>query len=209
MDKNEKQQFILLYIENYYEDFQKQAYIKLKRSKKILNIKQDLYHQELLSDVLYSIIEKFKDEKKLDRFYLMAKEDKLCLYIYKAIDINCSSFQAPFLQKNIKKRGLPFNDNIDTGFIQKPAMDSDTEKFEEMSNEKKILIKKVYKLLEPENAKRIFGPHWKYFILIFHEYMDKPKTSYKKIALKYSTSEFSIYNHLHIMYNKIKKEINK
>lgn len=212
-DKNEKRNFILIYIGNHYLEFQRQSKLKLKANRKLLNFNIDLDHNELLSDVIFSVVNKFDDDLKLDRFYKMAKENQLSLYIFKSIDINCHSFKAPYLQSKIHKKRIAFyrQDMSKIGNLiedDKPQ-DSDTRKLNTMTNKQQELIKQVYELMKPESAERLFGPHWKYFVRIFHDYMDNPKGTYKNIALKYDVPLSSIRNHLQLIYKKIRDEINK
>ena len=174
----------------------------------------DLNPDELLSDVIYSIVSKLDDETKLKRFHVMAVENKLRLYIFKSIDINCRSFKAPYLQSKINKKRIAFYNRDDMSHIgsidlEHEPMDSDTKKLSEMSLEKQHLVKEVYKLLEPGPAKELFGPHWKYFVQIFHDYMDNPKGTYKSISLKYNIPLSSIQNHLQIVYKKIRNKIDE
>ena len=215
MTKDEKVKYILTNIGNDYLEFRKQTKHKLKVYKNILNIKRDFNPDDLLSDVIFSVIKKLDDDTQRDRFYLMAKDNKLRLYIFKSIDVNCSSFKAPFLQSKINRKRIAFYSKDDMSKyegIEDPnhkSVDSDTKKLLEMPDEKQLLIKRVYKLMEPEAAKELFGPHWKYFVQIFNDYMDNPKGTYKSISLKYNVPLSSIQNHLQVVYKKIRDKLNE
>lgn len=199
-----KEQFIINNIGDYYKEFENnaKAIYKQKIENNIVINQND--HYELLGNIIFSILERIKDEKQLDHFYIMAKEDKLCSYIRRSIYINCFSLKAPFL---FNKKRFIYDNNLNSGLMDQKSMDSDTRKLNNMTDKQQELIKQVYKCLEPENAKRLFGTHWKYFVVLFRDYMNNPKGTYKKIALNYGVPMSSIQNHLQMVYKKIRNEI--
>lgn len=190
------------------KDFEEQAKIKLFKRSHLLNTKTD--HLELISDIIDSIVNKFDNEITLRRFYYMAIHDKLRLYIFKAIDTNCSSYSAPFLQKKLKNKKIyPLIENLNIQDEGYDGMDSDQIKYYELPEEKRLIVDKVYLMLEPVRAKELFGDHWKYFANLFLEYIDDPKATYRSIGKKYDVPATSIGSHIQIVKNKIKKELDE
>jgi len=83
-----------------FNTFCKQARIKLYKHRKLVGENQE---RELVSDVMFSVIDKLKNSTTIDRFFKMAVKDRLKLYIFKAISTNTSFYSAPYLQKKIKE----------------------------------------------------------------------------------------------------------
>ena len=189
-----KRDLILTYIGNNYEDYLKQSKRKLIANR--YNCRNE--YDELVSTVVFSIVNRLEDNPFLEKCFNMAKGNELNLYIFKSIDINSRSNTAPFL----KDKYLNY-EYIELGEVDVEAMDNDTIKFNELSEDKKQKVLQIYYLLSDTSARTLFGDHWKYFVLLLHEYIDNPKASYKSIARKWGVPASSISYHI----NTIKKVI--
>ena len=108
--KDEKVAFILKDLSLNYKVFLQQAKNKLYKHIKLCG--KDAYH-ELVSDVIYSVIQKLNNIEDINRFYKMTVNNKLRLYVLKGISTNTSYYSAPFLQKKLKENNrLSVFDNI-------------------------------------------------------------------------------------------------
>jgi len=200
MINQKKKNYIITYIGDYIELFYKQAYWKIKKRKPYITSDSD--HKELVSDVIYSIMNNLDSQKSVNFYYEMAVDQKLHLYILKAIDTNCRSGSAPFHYNRSKlKHYKIFNEQLHGINDNDKAMDADTKTLSEYSDNKILIIKKIYKLLEADNAKRLLGDDWKYYTTLFYDYINEPYATYKSISENYRVSESTIFKHI----NKVKK----
>lgn len=185
MNQKIKYNTVLSYLGDNFEEFLSQARIKLYKQKKFLNPNNEF--RELVSDIIYSIIEKMEDPKhpeSIDRFYNMVKSDKLRLYVHKSISINTKFNTSPFLVKKLKEKNrIQLTNNPDINFIQKTWNVGITFVPEDKPSisdvEEKLLIQ-IDKIKESENAQRVFGRHWKYYLELIEIYL-KYNCSYRKI----------------------------
>ena len=192
MSNPEKQDYILEDMAKNYNEFLKQAKYKLIKQRSIVST--DAY-RELVSDITFSIIEKFTNVNHLNRFYEMAKANKLKLFIFKAIDSNTRFYSAPFLRKKMKEiNRISYVDHFDNA-IAETEPDEDEER-----------INAILDALEPEHAKAILGEQWEYYVIIFKEYIYN-KTTYKKIASKYGIPQSGIYFHIRWMKERIRESL--
>lgn len=197
MTKSQKTAFILDNIAHNYKEFLKQAKYKLYKQRHIVN--EDSY-MELVSDVIYSVIEKLNNDESLERFYDMALNGKLKLFILKGIDSNTRFVRAPFLRKKIiENNRIVYIDHLDNSIKED---ENDEEKIAEDNKR----IDKILDIMEPAKAREVFGEDWQYYCIIFKEYIYN-KTSYKTIALKYGIPLSSIYFHIRWIKDKIRTEL--
>jgi len=187
---------ILEVISYKYTEFIRQATFKI--NKFIANSSTD--PNELVSDVVFSVINKLDDEFYLNKFYKMAEENKLHLYILKGIDSNCRYLNAPFLRSKLKLRNrVIYKDNY--------YYDKDDEIYTE--TEEDLLVDYIYTLLSPEKAPEVFGKYHKYYSTIFLEYISEPKISYQTLANKYDIPKPTLASDIMKIKIKIKNYINE
>lgn len=192
MTIEEKTSTILNDIAKHNKTFISQA--KWKLNKRIANGPTD--HIELVSDVIFSIIKKLDDPASVDRFYVMAINNKLYVYILKGIDSNCKFLNAPYLRHKIKLMNrIPLRDD---------HLYEDDEDEELM--ERAAYIKS---LLEPHNAKLIFGDEWKLFITLLTDYIENPHFTYKDLSTKYNIPLGSISWTMKVLKTKLLKAIHE
>jgi len=199
---NEKVAVILNDLAINYNEFLKQAKTKLYKQKRICDV--DAY-KELVSDVMFSVIQKLNNITDIDRFYKMTLQDKLKLYILKGISTNSSFYSAPFLQKKLKETNrLQVFDNYDY------PVQSEEDENEILLKEIKenALIADIKSMLEMPRAKEIFGDEYKYYSMLFKEYVSTG-ASYQTLAIKYNIPKSSIAFHIRIVKEAIRKELNK
>jgi hypothetical protein len=194
MTNDDKVAYILNNMSINFNEFLKQAKYKLFKQYTIVN--SDSY-KELVSDILYSIISKLNTNDNINRFYNMAIKNTLKLFIFKAIDSNSRFFTAPFLRNKIKEYNRitytdKYHDIIDN--------------VNDNNEEDEIKTDLVLNMLEPINAKRIFGEQWEYYTIIFKEYIFE-KTSYKKLSIKYNIPISNLYFHIRWIKEKIREEL--
>ena len=194
MTNDDKVAYILNNMSINFNEFLKQAKYKLFKQYTIVN--SDSY-KELVSDILYSIINKLNTNDNINRFYNMAIKNTLKLFIFKAIDSNSRFFTAPFLRNKIKEYNRitytdKYHDIIDN--------------VNDNNEEDEIKTDLVLNMLEPINAKRIFGEQWEYYTIIFKEYIFE-KTSYKKLSSKYNIPISNLYFHIRWIKEKIREEL--
>jgi hypothetical protein len=214
-----KTSFILENIADNYEEFELQASVKIKKQFNICH--PDSYH-ELVSDVVYSVIDKLSSFTDCNRFYRMAKENKLRLYILKGISTNTSYYSSPFLRKKILDKN---NHRPNLMYVTDPEIHaringvklvecSDEEErateLQESYNKQEtelLLALNIRKMFLVENAPRIFGAEWKYYKRIFLEYVDGKDVTYRSIAAKYDLTPSSIASHIKHVKTCIRKEL--
>jgi hypothetical protein len=177
MTKEEKQEFIFNELEKYNSEFLRQSKMKINRQ----FCRETSDHIELVSDVLFSVIRKFDNKKDLNKFYVMAKNEKLHLYILKGINTNAKSLNAPF----IKNKLLLLNRIQVTENLQ--YIDDD-----QPDEERAELVDYLKTLLTPKEAKKIFGDQWELFTKLLKEYTETPSCTYRDLALKYGIPEGSM-----------------
>jgi len=198
MTLEEKQQEIFNDIALHNQEFIRQATIKIDKR----YAPNPLDPLELVSDVIYSIAIKLNNKENINRYYKMVKEDMLFNYICKAIDTNCKFKNAPFLRNKLILLNRT-NINDKTFSVDE---DYDDEEQEQIS-EQEALIDRVYFLMEPSEARRLLGRHWKYYTTIFREYIQDPKTSYTTLANKYNIPRPTLAKNILTIKNAIKNEI--
>jgi hypothetical protein len=195
MNKDEKIKLILNDISKNYDEFHKQAWSKLKKQKKILNPSDE--YRELVSDVVFSIVDNLKTLKQINRFYNMYRQNKLKLYIFKAIDTNTKYATAPFLRKKIKEYNrLEFLDNTNYHF-------------EEIFEDDGFLFYYIMSMLEYPYAKKLFGEDWRYYTTLFKEYINDIDSTYTSIEKKYGLPSSTLYREISFVKEKIKEELKK
>jgi hypothetical protein len=198
MKKEEKINAILENIAFNYNEFQKQAKNKLKKQSKIVNPTED--YRDLVCDVVYSIIDNLKTLKEINRFYKMYKENKLKLYIFKAIDINTRYATSPFLRKKISEYKR---------FVVLDNINYNTNNFEEIYEDNGFLFYYIMSLIEPPYAKKILGEDWRYYSDLFKEYINDVDSTYVSIEKKYNLPSSTLYRDINYVKNKIKEELTK
>jgi len=205
MTKTNKIQFILNYIGKYYSEFEKQARVKLYKRRHLLSTDTD--YLELVSDVIFTIVDKLDNVTYVNKFYTLCLQDELKLYIFKSIDRNCSSFTAPFLYNKLKlTKQNELNYDIQSDYKN---LDSDQLKWVEYDDETKDKVNRLYEMLEYPKARELFGEHWKYFANLFLEYIDDKSTTYKSLSIKYDVPISSIGSHIKLVKDKLLNEYNK
>lgn len=196
MIASQKVAFILDNIAHNYPEFLKQAKYKLYKQRHLVDVEG---YNELVSDVIYSVVEKLNNIESIERFYNMALNGKLKLFILKGIDSNTRYVKAPFLRKKIiENNRIVYVDHLASNIKE----DEEDEKTE-IDNQR---INNILDIMEPTKAIKVFGEDWQYYCIIFKEYVYN-KTSYKKIAIKYGIPLSSIYFHIRWMKDRIRKEL--
>ena len=194
MDEIQKKKEILDNIASNYKTFVTQATLKINRQ--IANDSSD--PQELVSDVIFTIIIKLNDTNNVNRYYNMLSDNKLFAYIAKGIDTNAKRPRSPFLRKKLLlKNRIVYNDHIDL---------EDTP--EEENTDREILKNKIQNCLTPPTALKIFGSSWKYYTKLLKEY-SQPNITYKYLSDKYNIPLSSITYDILTAKKLIKKYINE
>lgn len=166
-----KKTIILEFISKYYYLFLSQAKKKLI---KYNNFKDPSNPRELLSDVLYSIIIKLEYEDSIDKFYEMLVNDKLKNFIFIALENNSKYATSPYLRQKIAdKKRIPFNPEIEIE-VEITYQGSLSEL------DKEILIKIDNIIDNPEEAKRLFGKNFKYYLTLIDIFRDQAPQELKK-----------------------------
>ena len=202
MTKDDKIAFVLNDISNNYNTFIKQADNHLQKHSRL----SDSTGSELMSDILFSIIEKLNTTKNINRYYDMALNDRLRFYISKAIFVNTYYFKSPFLRAKFKQNNrYTVIETKDYLFaIQEPT---DFDNQDESTKEK--MSADLLSMLEYPRAQQVFGEDWKYYTKILKEYIATPECTYKSIAEKYGIPFSSIAFHIRYAKDKIREELNK
>lgn len=179
MNSLEKKYIILQDIVNHYEDLQSQCFIKIKSYHIFNNLDPD----ELLSDILYNFLEKLENPIFIDRMYDIFATGKLINFLGKAIDIQARYVKAPFLQKVVKK----FNE---TEFLEIYYNKVDVDDVEEdMEIKKEItLLQEINKTIGQIDKQKLLGEYTFYYVQLFRDYIQDPKTTYKDLSEKYKIS---------------------
>lgn len=193
MNKDDKIKVILDDIANNYEEFQKQAKEKLKKQTSILNPNDN--YRELISDVMFSIVDNLKTVKEINKYYNMCKQNKLRLYIFKAIDINTKHATSPFLRKKLKEYNRC--ELVENYY------------FEEIFNDDGFLFYYIMAMLEYPYAKKVLGEDWKYYSELFKEYINDIDSSYASIEKKYGLPSSTLHREINYVKDKIKAELKK
>ena len=203
ISKDEKCAYILHDLGKNFPIFLEQARIKLFKQRKICDKNS---YMEMVSDVVFSVIDKLKTTEVINRFYDMAKSDKLRLYILKGVSTNSSYVSSPFLQKKLKENNkLRIFDNYDYFIeIESPEEIEEEEIRFATDISTACLIKSM---LEKPKATLLFGDDWKYYTMLFKEYVST-NSSYQTLADKYHIPRSSISFHIRQVKNIIKKELN-
>lgn len=220
--KLDKLNFILLNIAENYNEYLKQTEIKLRYAK--LN---PFLSRELISDVIFSLIERCSDPKVENKFYKLTLNNKLFNYVIKSIDINCKHSTAPFLRNKIKEDNrITINESIFTSEISyaTPRIWSaltprqikitkfiykNNKIWKSLTKEKKIeTIIFIEKLLTDKTKyKKIFGEYWKYYVTIFNEYINNKQITYKYLSEKYNIKWSQIFLNFKTIKSILIKEI--
>ena len=98
MSNEEKLSSINKCITSKYNEFVKQANRKIIKSRLKNNDSDGI---EIVSDIVYKILNNINDKNKLDKYYKMITDDTFHLYIFKAIDNNCNFKTTPFMQLSV------------------------------------------------------------------------------------------------------------
>ena len=204
MTKDDKVAFILHDLAKNFDLFTHQAKVKLYKHRKLVGEGQEY---EIVSDVLFSVIDKLKTEEIIDRFYNMAEASKLSLYILKAVSTNTSYYSSPYLQKKIKETNhFHIFDNLNYYQIETPE-DYDIEESKLVMDTSIVFA--IKDMLEPPKAINIFGKEdWEYYTRIFKEYISSP-CSYQSLSDKYDIPKSNIAFHIRKVKNLIKDELDK
>ena len=159
------------------------------------------------------MLRRLEDSKDLNFFYLMCNRKELNNYIIASIKVNSKSLNSPYLHNRFN-----YYNNMDFVIPQRKPdifgkveyslpLDEDALKLEDMPDDKKQLIQKIYNMFKPYNAKRVFGKDWKYLKNLLFEYIDKPKASYRSLGKKYGIHYTSIGRDIRIIKLKILEEL--
>ena len=202
MNDDFKVVIILKDLANNFPIFLEQARIKLLKHTKLIGSHCE---NELVSDVLFTVIDKLKTSILIDRFYQMTKQDRLRLYVLKAISTNTSFFSAPYLQKKLKEKNQPrIFDNYDY-FSQIEEPEEREEEDLQFVKDASITIYIKSMLVLPK-SKELFGDDYRYYTELFKEYTST-NSSYQTLASKYNIPKSSIAFHLRQVKDKIREEL--
>jgi GMP synthase PP-ATPase subunit len=193
MTNKDKREFIYSDITKNYNEFIRQSKIKLDYR---FAPERDS-HIELVSDVLFSILDKLDKREDLDRYYEMAVDNTLFNYICKAINTNCKSLNAPFLYNRLKtiNRYVYYEEFTDVPLEDEDDVEVDYRKIAEL----------ILESFEPPLAKKIYGAEWRLYVKIYRDYIEDNKATYGSIAKKYNIPYGSLARNMAVMKQKIKK----
>jgi hypothetical protein len=197
MNLEEKKTILFKDIEKHYDEFIRQSKMKLNRQ----YAPEHNSHLELVSDVIFSIVNKFDNEEIVDKYLEMYNDGMFFNYITKAINTNAKSLNAPFLYNKLKIRNR-------ITIIENYKYDKETEDTQEKTDKQEI-AEKIIRSFEPDIAPSIYGNEWRYYTKIYKEYIEDPNMTYSKISLKYNIPLGSIAYDMRIMKEMILDYIQK
>lgn len=192
----DKRNYVLNNMAIHNDEFLRQARIKINRY--IYRDPSD--PDELVSDVLFSIIKKLNCSKEINRFHQMAQDDMLFNYITKAIDRNARYLNTPFGRKKLTLLNRTSINEI----LYLPE-----EAPEELHEDVIAKAEYIKSLFEPKNAKEIFGDRWKLFKTLIEEYVENPKCTYAELSKKYGIPLGSVSWTFTLMKTKIRERAQK
>lgn len=155
---------------------------------------------ELVSDVYFSIIEKLDNSQFLKRMVETYEKGQLLAYLGKAIDVNARFLNAPFLKSKIKQKNRIVIETSGSKYrqrISEPAFSEDEQKALDIIEE----------CMEPQRAKELLGPHWKYYTTILEEYIKEPDISYQDLADHYGIRKRTLGRDIRIIKGVLKQQI--
>lgn len=211
MTTQEKTNLIYKDISINYNIFCSQAKSKLHKWEYLIGKGRE---KELVSDVLFSIMNRMNSPIIVDKFYKMVLRDKFRLYVLKAVNDNAHYITGPFMreQMEIINRLPLFDDLMGTNMGEEELLER-YKREESEDNKERTIIREIYLMLEPPRAIRIFGEikdpdDWKYYSGLFKLYIST-NLSYRKIAEKYQLPPSSISFHLRKCKDAIRNELKK
>ena len=179
------------YIELHYPEMVKQARKKLH----FKHWEDSSAPVELVNSVLAPILIKIKEQEAFRKKAIrLVEEDKLFLYLIKAIDSNSKFPSSPFLRNKLKI------------YKHKEITDDIQLSEEEVQEEQLELEDKLNSLLNKDNFDRLFGKYSCLYLEITLQYA-KPGSTYKSIADYYGISKSSVAAAIINVKTKLKTEL--
>ena len=109
-------------------------------------------------------------------FYKITEDGMMLAYLGKAVDRNARFLNTPYGRKKLLViNRIPVSEFHHVPEEEPECLPEDLQKKADFINS----------LLEPEQAKKIFGDRWKLFVGLIREYTETPGMTYQKLSDKY------------------------